>query len=77
MELKKSQRQNSKIKMALQAASGFGKTFSALQIAYGITNDWNKIALVDTESGSANLYSHLGAYRVLQLDNPHSPENYV
>lgn len=77
MQLKKSQRQNQKIKMAIQGASGFGKTFSALQLAYGITNDWSKIAVIDSENGSSNLYSHLGQYKVLELENPHTPENYV
>lgn len=77
MQLKQSKRQNQKIKMALQGASGFGKTYSALQLAYGITNDWSRIALIDSENGSSNLYSHLGKYQVLELNNPHTPENYV
>lgn len=77
MQLRQSQRQQTKIKMALQGSSGSGKTMSALLIAYGITNDWNKIAIIDTESKSADLYAHLGQYKVLTLDTPHSPERYV
>ena len=77
MELKKSERKNSKIKLGLQGSSGTGKTYSALLVAYGITNDWNKIAVIDTENGSANLYAHLGAYKVLSLDVPFSPERYI
>jgi hypothetical protein len=42
--------------------SGSEKTYSALLLAYGITNDWNKIALIDTENKSASLYSHLGDF---------------
>ena len=77
MELKQSERKNSKIKLGLQGSSGSGKTYSALLVAYGITNDWNKIAIIDTENGSANLYAHLGDYKVLSLDVPFSPERYI
>ena len=77
MELKQSERKNSKIKLAMQGISGSGKTYSALLVAYGITNDWGKIAVIDTENGSANLYAHLGAYRVLSLDVPFTPERYI
>ena len=77
MELKQSERKNSKIKLAMLGSSGSGKTYSALLVAYGITNDWNKICIIDTENGSANLYAHLGAYKVLSLDTPFSPERYI
>ena len=77
MELKQSERKNSKIKLGLQGSSGSGKTFSALLVAFGITNDWTKIAVIDTENGSANLYAHLGAYKVLSLDVPFTPERYI
>jgi len=77
MELKQSERKNSKIKVAMQGSSGSGKTYSALLVAYGITNDWTKICIIDTENGSANLYAHLGAYKVLSLDVPFSPERYI
>ena len=60
----KAERANCKIKMAIQGPSGSGKTYSSLLIAYGLTKDWNKIAVLDTENGSANLYSHLGKYSV-------------
>jgi len=72
----KAERSNCKIKMAIQGPSGSGKTYSALLIAYGLTKDWKKIAVVDTENGSANLYSHLGAYSVCNLTAPFTPEEY-
>lgn len=78
MELKKSERSKAKIKMALQGPSGSGKTMSALLLAQGLTNgNLGKVAIIDTETGSSNLYSHLGSYNVLNLDNPHSPERYI
>ncbi|MBU2060727.1 MAG: ATP-binding protein, partial [Bacteroidetes bacterium] len=61
----------------LSGPSGFGKTYSALLLAYGMTGDWKKIALIDTENNSASLYSHLGDFNVLSLEEPFSPERYI
>jgi hypothetical protein len=78
MQLTKSQRSKAKIKMALQGPSGSGKTMSALLIAQGLTSgDLSKVAVIDSENGSANLYAHLGSYNVLKLETPHSPERYI
>lgn len=40
-------RKKAKLRMALTGVSGAGKTLSALYVAYGITGDWKKIALID------------------------------
>lgn len=77
MELRQATRKHAKIKMALQGPSGSGKTYSALLLAFGITSDWNKIAIIDTENHSADLYAHLGNYNVLPLSKPFSPERYI
>lgn len=77
MKLQKAQRHQVKLRLGLSGASGFGKTYSALLMAYGITNDWSKIALIDTENNSASLYSHLGEFNILTLDEPYSPERYI
>lgn len=63
--------------MGLQGPSGSGKTFSALLIAFGLTEDWSKVAVIDTENHSADLYAHLGEYKVLSLSAPFSPERYI
>lgn len=75
--LRKATRQKAKIRLGLSAVSGGGKTFSALQIAKGLVGDWSKIAVIDTENGSADLYAHLGDYNVLPLQAPFSPEKYI
>jgi hypothetical protein len=49
---------------------------SALLIGYGFTGDWKKMCVVDTERGSANLYSHLGSYYVLTLEELFTTERY-
>lgn len=77
MQLKQSKRQNVKLRLGISGASGFGKTFSALKLAFGMTNDWTKIAVIDTENSSASLYSHLGNFNVLDLQEPYSPERYI
>jgi type II secretory pathway predicted ATPase ExeA len=58
MNLKLAQRSESRMRVALCGPSGSGKTYSALELAFGLTRN-NYIAIVDTESGSASLYSHL------------------
>ncbi len=77
MQLRKSNRSQAKIRIALQGASGSGKTYSSLLLAYGLCQNWNKIAVIDTENQSADLYSHLGQYNVLTLLPPFSPERYM
>lgn len=77
MKLQKAERKNAKIRMGLQGPSGSGKTMSALLIAFGMTSDWSKIAVIDTENHSSELYSHLGNYQVLHLEAPFTPERYI
>jgi hypothetical protein len=77
MKLEQAQRNQVKLRLGLSGASGFGKSYSALLLAYGITNDWAKIAIIDTENNSASLYAHLGEFNVLSLDDPYSPERYI
>jgi len=70
MKLQQTQRHNVKLRLGISGASGFGKTYSALQLAYGMSNDWSKIAVIDTENSSASLYSDLGNFNVLNLSPP-------
>jgi hypothetical protein len=49
---------------------------TALLLASGMA-DWSKIAVIDTENHSADLYAHLGEYNVLQLSKPFTPERYI
>lgn len=77
MKLRQSERKQAKIKMALQGSAGSGKTMSALLLAKGIVDDYSKVAIVDSEHGSADLYAHLGNYNVLTLEAPFSPEKYI
>ena len=77
MKLQTAQRKRAKIKLGLQGPSGSGKTYSSLLLAYGLTYNWETIGLVDTENHSAELYAHLGPFKVLPLLNPYTPVKYV
>jgi len=76
MEIRKALRKQAKIKLALQGSSGSGKTYSTLLLASGMTV-WSRIAVIDTENHSADLYAHLGEFNVLQLSKPFAPERYI
>lgn len=75
--LRKAERKQAKLRVGLSAPSGAGKTYSALLLARGLASDWDKIAIIDTEAGSGELYSNLGEYNVRQLEAPYSPERYI
>jgi len=74
MEFKKAEKTESRLRIAISGAAGSGKTFSALQIAKGIGG---KIAVIDTERGSASLYSDRFNFDVLDMEPPYSPEKYI
>jgi hypothetical protein len=76
---KKAERKQSKLRLAICGCSGSGKSYSALQIAKGLcSNDSNnKIAVIDTESGSSELYSHLANFDVAILTPPFTPQRYI
>lgn len=74
---KKATKTKSKARISLTGPSGSGKTFSALLIARGLGG---KIALIDTERGSASKYAgdpEIGVdFDVLDLER-HHPEEYI
>ena len=70
----KATRKKAKLRLALQGPSGSGKTYGALLVAKGLGG---KIAVIDTERGSASLYSNLVDFDVLELDPPYTPERFI
>lgn len=77
MQLTRATRKKSKLRLNISGPSGSGKTYSALLMAKGLVGDWSKIAVIDTENGSASLYDHLGDFQVLDLAAPFTPERYI
>ena len=67
IEIRRAQRRRARLRMALVGPTGSGKTYSALQLAFGIGQ---KVGVIDTENNSADLYAHLGNYDVIELGKP-------
>ncbi|MCL6559237.1 MAG: ATP-binding protein [Firmicutes bacterium] len=70
----KAQRKKAKLRLGIAGPAGSGKTYSALLIAFGLGG---KVAVIDTERSSAELYSHLGDYDVCVLEPPFTPKKYI
>lgn len=70
----KAERHKAKLRLALSGPSGSGKTLGALLIAKGIGG---KVAVLDTERGSASLYADVMNFDVVNLDPPYEPERYI
>lgn len=78
----KAKREKSKARICLCGASGGGKTLSSLYLAYGITEDWNKIAVIDSERGRALMYANrsdlkTGEFLHCELEPPYTVDRYV
>lgn len=71
---KKAERKQAKLRLALAGPSGSGKTYSALLLAMGLGG---RIAVIDTEHGSASLYADLVDFDAMELHAPYSPERYI
>lgn len=84
MQIRRASRARVPLKIGISGPAGYGKTGSALLLAYGMTGDWDKIAVIDTENGSASLYagSKIGGVRipefdVIELAPDYTPERYI
>lgn len=75
--IRRAERAQSKLRIGLSGPSGSGKTYSGLLLARGLATAWEKVILIDSENGSGELYSDLGAYNVITLTAPFSPEKYI
>ena len=73
---RKAERKQAKLRLAICGPAGSGKTYSALLIAQGLAPE-GKIALIDSERGSGELYAQLTNYDVAALDPPFTPNRYM
>lgn len=62
------------LKLGITGPTGSGKTYSALKLAFGMGR---KVAMLDTENGSGELYAHLGEYDVLTIHAPFTVQKYI
>lgn len=94
LTLQKAQRSKAYLKLGLSGASGSGKTLGGLLIGYGLMKEkypketdvfrWGKIAIVDTENGSGQLYVGreiagivIGEYNAITLLPPFEADKYT
>jgi len=76
-QFKKAKRSKAKIRLGIAGPSGSGKTYTALLLAKGLAKgDWNKVGVIDSENGSADLYENLGPYSTMSLTS-YTPEDYI
>lgn len=73
MAFKPATKEKSKLRLALIGPAGSGKTYTALTLGSSMGS---KIAVIDTERGSASKYSDLFKFDVCELES-HSPKNYI
>jgi hypothetical protein len=74
MAFQKATRKQIKLKLAVTGAAGSGKTYSALRLAHGLGK---KVALIDTENGSASLYSDKFNFDTLDMAPPFTHEKFI
>lgn len=74
MAFTKATKHKAKLRAALCGVSGSGKTFSALMIASHLGK---RIAVIDTESGSASKYADQFTFDVDDTLPDHSPKSYI
>lgn len=74
IQVVKAQRKSIKVKLALTGPTGSGKTLSGLLLAKGLGT---KIGCIDTENGSASLYSDHLDFDVANISAPFTTEKYI
>lgn len=71
---RKAERKKAKLRLGIVGPAGSGKTYGALLVAMGLGG---KIAMIDTENGSGDLYAGLGEYDVCTLAAPYEVQKYL
>jgi hypothetical protein len=69
----KATKKSARLRLALIGAAGSGKTYTAITVACALGG---RVAVIDTERGSASKYADLFDFDVLEMDNFH-PQNYA
>jgi AAA domain len=86
LNIRKAQREGARLVVGISGISGSGKTFTALQLAYGLANyDASKIGFLDTENKRGSLYAdalknaqgEVQRFWIGDLDAPFSPQRYI
>ncbi len=68
-------KQEAKLRLAIAGPAGSGKTYTGLLIAQELANG-GKVAVLDTEHGSASKYADLFSFDVMEMDPPFHPDRF-
>ena len=82
LQIRKAQREGARLLIMLSGVSGGGKTYTALQLGFGLVNgDASKLGVLDTENRRGSLYADClpgGApFLIGDLTPPFSPTRYI
>lgn len=86
INIRKAERAGARLVLGISGISGSGKTYSALQVAWGLANgDASKVGLLDTENKRGSLYADIlkrrdgsvDQFLIGDLDAPFSPQRYT
>lgn len=86
LNIRKAERAGARLVIGIAGISGSGKTYSALQLAWGLANgDASKVGLLDTENRRGSLYADIlkdkggkvHQFLIGDLDAPFSPQRYI
>lgn len=86
LQIRKAQREGARLVIGIAGVSGSGKTYTALQLAWGMANgDASKVGFIDTENRRGSLYSdalvskdgQIHQFMIGDLYAPFSPQRYI
>jgi hypothetical protein len=80
LNITEARREGARLLVFLAGVSGGGKTYTALQLAYGMAKgNGKKVGFLDTESGRGRLYADEmpSPFLYAELQPPYSPQRYV
>lgn len=86
LQIRKAQREGARLVIGIAGVSGSGKTYTALQLAWGMANgDASKVGFIDTENRRGSLYSdslvskdgEIHQFMIGDLYAPFSPQRYI
>lgn len=86
LNIRKAERAGARVVLGVAGISGSGKTYSALQMAWGLAGgDASKVGFIDTENRRGSLYADalkgkdgkVHQFYIGDLDAPFSPQRYI
>lgn len=80
IQIRKAQREGARMVIGLAGQSGSGKTYSAIQLAYGLAGGvGDKVGFLDTENRRGSLYADAvtDPFLIGDLYAPFSPQRYI